>query len=51
MMAVNDVGEVKESAMHQPLSLLVPLQCWQECLVNTCSTLCEWYSDRSILLE
>ena len=40
-MTANDVGEVKEGAMHQPLLSLdeplvvVVLQCGQVCLVNT----------------
>ncbi|KAJ8350762.1 hypothetical protein SKAU_G00258920 [Synaphobranchus kaupii] len=41
MMAANDVGDVKESAMHQPLLspddplVVAVLQCGQVCLVNT----------------
>ena len=39
MMAANDVGDVKESAMHQPSPddplVVVVLQCGQVCLVNT----------------
>ena len=40
-MAANDVGDVKESAMHQPLLspdeplVVVVLQCGQVCLVST----------------
>ena len=40
MMAANDVGDVKENAMHQPLLspeeplMVVVLQCGQVCLVN-----------------
>ena len=41
MMAANNVGDVKESTMHQPLLspdeplVVVVLQCGQVCLVNT----------------
>ena len=41
MMAVNDVGDIKESALHQTLLspdkplVVVVLQCGQVCLVST----------------